>query len=113
MRKYTAENGLAAVARKFTTKQNPLNKSTVQRFCNLYKKELEQASKEKGEIKSALKYLPWGRPLLLTSLDEMVLQYLLATRNKGGLISSTIAIATAKALIARYPECNFRHTNLD
>ena len=63
--KYAAENDLAAAARKFTTKQNPLNESTVRRFCNLYKRELEQASKEKREIKSALKCLPRGRPLLL------------------------------------------------
>ena len=74
--KYAAESGPKAAARKFTTKQNPLNESTVRRFCNLYKRELEQASKEKREIKSPLKYLPPGRPLLLGSLDEMVQRYL-------------------------------------
>ena len=31
---YAAENGPAAAARKFATKQNPLNRSTV-RSCNL------------------------------------------------------------------------------
>ena len=67
--KYAAKNGPAAAARKFTTKQNPLNKNTVQRFCNLYKRELEQASKEKQELKSALKCLPRERLLLLGSLD--------------------------------------------
>ena len=98
--KCTAENGPAAAARKFTTKENPLNESTVRRFCNLYKRELEQASKEKLEIKSALKCLPRRRPLLLGLLDEMVLRYLLATRSKGALILSAIAIATAKVLLA-------------
>ena len=41
----------------------------------------------------------------------MVQRYLFATRSKGGLISSAIAIVTAKALIARYPEYN--HGDLD
>ena len=112
-RKNAAKNGPAAAARKFTTKQNPLNESTVRRFCNLYKRELEQASKEKREIKSALKCLPRGRPLLLGLLDEMVQRYLLATRSKGWLISSAIAISTAKVLIDRYPEYNLGHTDLD
>ena len=43
----------------------------------------------------------------------MVQRYLLATRSKGGTISSVIAIATAKALIARYPEYNLGHLDLD
>ena len=107
--KYAAENGPAAPSRKFTTKQKPLNESTIQRFCNLYKRELEQTSKEKREIKSVLKCLPQGRPLFL-SLDEMVQRYLLATRSKGWLILLAIAIATAKTLIARYPEYNLGRT---
>ena len=65
--KYAAENGPIAATRKFTTKQNPLNESTVRRFRNLYKRELEQASKEKREIKSALICIPRGRPYLLGS----------------------------------------------
>ena len=68
---------------------------------------------EKWAIKSTLKCLPWGTPLLLGSLDEMVQWYLLATRNKGGLISSAITIATSKPLIARYPEYNLGHIDLD
>ena len=108
--KYPAENGPAAPSRKFTTKQKPLNESTVRRFCNVCKRELEQASKEKREIKSVLKCLPRGRPLFLGSLDEMVQRYLLATRSKGWLILLAIAIATAKTLIARYPEYNLGRT---
>ena len=73
----------------------------MRRFCNLYERELEQARKENQEIKSALKCLPRGRTLWLGSLDEMVQRYLSAIRSNGGLISSAIAIATAKALIAR------------
>ena len=70
--KYTAENGSAAATRKFTTKQNSLNKSTIRRFCNLYKRELERTSKEKPKIKSALKCLLRGWLLLLGSQDEII-----------------------------------------
>ena len=92
---------------------SPLNEITVRRFRNLYEKEIQQASKEKREVKDVLKILPRGRPFLLGSLDVMVQRYLLATRSKGGIISSAIAIATAKALIARYPEYNLGHLDLD
>ena len=105
--KYAAENGPAAVARKLTTKQNPLNESTVRRFCKM---ELEQASKEKRKIKSTLKCLPRGRPYLLGSLDEMIKRYLLAP---GGLVLSAIAIATAKALNVSYPEYNLGYIDID
>ena len=50
---------------------------------------------------------------MLGSLDEIVQRYLLATRSKEELISSAIAIATAKALITRYPGYNLGHIDLD
>ena len=111
--KYAAENGPAAAARKFTNKKNPLNESSVRRFSMLYKDEIKQAAKEKRDANRELNVLPRGRPLLLGSLDQMVQRFLLATRSKGGLISSTVAIATAKALMARYPEYNLGHIDLD
>ena len=43
----------------------------------------------------------------------MVQRYLLATGSKGRLISSAIAIATAKALIGRYPEYNLGYIDID
>lgn len=39
--KYSAENGHAATVRKFSSKEKPLNESTVRRFCKLYKDELK------------------------------------------------------------------------
>ena len=68
---------------------------------------------EKRDVKRELNVLPRGRPLLLGSLGQMVQRFLLATRSKGGLISSAIAIATAKALITRYPEYDLGHIDLD
>ena len=111
--KYAAENGPAAAARKFTSEKKQLNESPVRRFCKLYKDEIKQAVKEKRDVKRELNVLLRGRPLLLGSLDQMVQRFLLATRSKGGLISSAIAIATAKALITRCPEYDLGHKDLD
>ena len=54
-----------------------------------------------------------GTALFAGFIDEMIKRYLLPTRSKGGLISPAIVIPTAKALIDRYPEYNFGHTDLD
>ena len=70
--KYSAENGHAATVRKFSSKEKPLNESTVRRFCKHCKDVLKQSMKEKREMKQEL-LLEWrGRPLMLGSLDEMV-----------------------------------------
>ena len=50
-----------------------------------------------------------GRPLLLGRVHEMVRNYLSATRQHGGLVSSAVVIATAKALIKRNPKFNLGH----
>ena len=43
----------------------------------------------------------------------MVQKFLLALRSRGGLVSLTIAISSAKALIARNPQLNLNHIDLD
>ena len=43
----------------------------------------------------------------------MVQRCFLATWNRGGLISSAVAIATAKALILRNPQLNLSHIDCD
>ena len=57
--------------------------------------------------------LPRGRPLLLDSLDQMVQRFLLSLRRTGGLVSSAIVTSSAKALIARNPQYNLSHIDLD
>ena len=47
------------------------------------------------------------------SLDQMVQRFLLALRNRGGVVSRTIAIATARALIALNPQYNLGHVKID
>ena len=87
-----------AAARKFTTKANPLNESTVQRFST--KKKLN-----KHQIKSAMLKMRWKFSFenshycwvhWTKGFNDMVL---LATRSKGGLTSSASVIATTKTLI--------------
>ena len=49
------------------------------------------------------------RPLLLGKIVEVVRSYLSATRHCGGLVSRSIAMTTAKALIKRNPQFNLDH----
>ena len=45
-----------------------------------------------------------GRPRMLgDKLDDLVQRFLKATRCKGGIVNTTVAIATATALVNRYP----------
>ena len=60
--KYSAENGHAATVRKFSSKEKPLNESTVRRFCKHYKDELKQSMKEKREMKQEVLLQRRGRP---------------------------------------------------
>ena len=111
-RKICCRKWPCSCCKEVTTKQNPLNKRTVQRFCKLYKRELDQNSIEKREIKCF--EIPFrGQPFFLSSLNKMVQRCLLATRSKGRLISLAIVIFTVKALIARYSEYNLEHIDLD
>ena len=111
--KYASLHGPVPAAKKFGTKEKPLNESSARRFAKLYQEELATAKKQNCEVSKGLKILPRGRPLLLGSLDQMVQKFLLALRSRGGLVSSTIAISSAKALIARNPQLNLNHIDLD
>ena len=57
--------------------------------------------------------MPRGRPLMLGSLEEMVQGYLRAYRSRGGPVNSIIAVSVAKFFIARNPQLNFEHIDLD
>ena len=67
--RYAAENGNTAAARKFSSKNKPLNESTARRFCKRYKEELQRSTKEKRKPKTELSLQPRGGPLMLGSLD--------------------------------------------
>ena len=107
--KYASEMGTTAAVRKFRKERPNINKSTVQTFAKKYKDELKLAAQEKRAPKRKMEILKRGRPLLLGKVDEMVRSYLSATQHRGGLVSRSIAIATAKALIKRNPQFNLDH----
>lgn len=110
--KYATIHGGSAAAKKFKTKDKPLNESTARRFNNLYKKELEESTREKRAMTNQFVPLKRGRPLFLGSLDEMVQRFLIALRSRG-VVSRTVAIATTKALISRNPQYELGHIKLD
>ena len=64
-------------------------------------------------MKKELSSLPSGRSLMLGSLDEMVQKYIRAYRSRGRLVNSIISISIAKVLIARNPQLNLEHIDLD
>ena len=64
-------------------------------------------------MKKELSFLPRDRPLMLGSLDEMVQKYIRTYRSRGGPVNSIIAISIAKVLIARNPQFNLEHIDLD
>ena len=103
--KYAIEMGTAAAVRKERPK---LNEITVRTFAKKYKN-MKLAAQGKRAAKGKMEILKRGGPLLLGKVDEMVRSYLSATRHRGGLVSRSIAIATAKALIKQNPRFNLDH----
>ena len=94
--KYAEQHGPRRAARKFENKYPHLNESTLRSFLKKYK-----AIKKKSSS-SPIKGIPtqWrGRPLMLGKVDKRVQDFLVALRHRGGVVNSTIAIATAKELI--------------
>ena len=111
--KYAAMHGSRAAERKLHTKEKPLSESNARRFSKLYKEKISKVQKNNRDVNKNLSVLPRGRPLLLGGLDQMVLRFLLSLRGTGGLASSAVAISAAKALIARNPQYNLSHIDLD
>ena len=81
-----------------------LNASTVRGFRKRYEAQIKDAYRKKKSPKKVIENKLRGRPCLLgDKIDPLVQNYLKATRYKGGVVNSLVAIATAKALLKRYP----------
>ena len=106
--KYAAIHRSRAAERKFHNKEKPLSESNAQRFSKLYKEEISKAQKNNRDVNRNLSVLPRGRP---SRSDVQI--FLLFLRRTGGLVSSAVAISAAKALIARNPQYNLSHIDLD
>ena len=103
--KYAAENGNANALRNFKGEFATLTESTVRTFKKKYYQEVTAAAKEQRQPSQKLtRYSqPTGRPRLLGEIDEMVQTYLMALSKRGGVVNTTVANATAKALMSKYP----------
>ena len=104
--KYTSENGAAAATRSFKRKFPKFNESTARSFKKKYKEKLNE-SEENGTThsKSIPKYkTKTGGTLMLGELDIMVKKYIQTLSNRGAVISRAGAIATATALLKKYPK---------
>ena len=101
--KYSLQYGLRKTARKFQKQYPSLNESTVRTFVTKYKTLIKiKARTSQSPIKGIGKKRQ-GRPLMLGILDKKVRDFLVALRHRGGVVNSTIAIATAKGIIRNSP----------
>ena len=73
-----------------------MNESTV----SGYKDQICKKKSSKTGIISKLRERPC---LLRNKIDPLIQKYLKATRYKGGVVNTKVAIVTAKALTKRYP----------
>ena len=95
--RYASDHGSRSAARNFQTRYPNLNESTVRGFLKKYKQ--KRAAERAGMEKPTQTIAPnkRGRPILLGHIDEKVQTFLRALRKRGGVVNTTIAMATATA----------------
>ena len=101
--KYGSKNGLAAAVRKFKSRFPRLNESTVRSLRQKYQSELTRSKQKDTILERRIPKEPTGQTLLLgNKIDAMFQKYIIASSNRGNVISRSIATST-KALISRDP----------
>ena len=98
--KYACDYGNVSAIRKFKSQFPHLNESTVRNFKSKVQNEIHKASIEKRKPRESIsKYSsPTGRPLML-ELDSKIQSDIKSLSNRGGVVNTMIANATAKALM--------------
>ena len=105
--------GTASTVRRWKKTYPHINESTVRGFKKRYEAQIQDENRKKKSPKKVIVTKFRGRPCLLGSkIDPLVQKYLKATRYKGGIVNTTVAIATAKALTKRYPLLEKDHLEL-
>ena len=100
--KYGSKNGPAAAVRKFKSRFPKLNESMVRSLRQKHQSELTRSKQKDTILEPRIPKEPTGRPLLLgNKIDAMVQKHIIASSNRGNIISRSIATSTAKALISR------------
>ena len=96
--------GPSSETRKWKKTCPNLNESTACGFRKRYEAQIKGAHHIKKSPKKVIANKLRGRPCLFgDKIDPLVQNYLKATRYKGGVVNSLVAIATTKALLKRYP----------
>lgn len=104
MGKHASLYGVASAVKKWKARHPYINESTIRGFRKRYEVQIKTAALQKISPKKSLINKRRGRPRLLgDKLDDLVQRFLKATRYKGGIVNTTVAIATATALVNRYP----------
>ena len=110
--KYAAIYGASAAAKKFgRSKKFNFGESTARLFKKRYQEQIRK--KKTTEIERKITTSKRGRPLMLGPIDEKVQSFLHVLRRKGGVVNTVVAIATAKALIARSDEEHLKCIDID
>ena len=93
--KYACDHGVAKAVRHFTEELgHPINKSTIQSMQLKFKQQLKIVGDRDAIV--ALEKNARGRPLLLgKEIDGLVIKYIRAVRDAGGLVNRKTTIATA------------------
>ena len=105
--KYGAEHETTAAAKHFSRVfERKLNESTVRGMVKAYKLQLTKKPSEAPEEEEEAKSLPAakrGRKLYLgEDLDAKVVEHLKGIRQAGGVVNSTIIVATARGILGRH-----------
>ena len=96
--------GPSSATRKWKKTYPNLSESTVCGFRKRYEAQIKDAHRRKKSPKKVIVKKLRARPCLLgDKIDLFVQNYVKATRYKGGVANSLVAITTAKALLKRYP----------
>ena len=95
------KNGSRRTARAFQKEFPKLNGSTVCGFMKKYVKEREYKKKMNGSSFVNVPVRKQRRPAMLGNFNQKVRDFLIALSYRGSIVSSTIAIAVAKAFITK------------
>ena len=95
--KYAAENGATRAVRKFSALYPKLNESTARGFSKLYKASLYTNPEQEEKLPK----LKRGRPLMLGPIDELVVRFTEAVKDRGGHVSYDLVCTVAEVLMSR------------
>ena len=105
--------GTASAVRKWKKTYPHINESTVRGFKKRYEAQIRDENRKKKSPRKVIFNKLHGRPCLLgNKIDPLVQKYLKATRYKGGVVNTMIALATAEALTKRYSLLEKDHIEL-